>query len=59
MLIQTTWTNDNPDTIYNRLATKLGREPSNAELIADVRRIKSEVQVDLAGKGKLAWQRRR
>ena len=31
--------NDNPNTIWNRLAAKLGREPTNAEAAAEVRRI--------------------
>lgn len=31
--------NDNPDTIWNRLAARLGREPTNAEAIAEVKRI--------------------
>jgi hypothetical protein len=32
-----TWTNQNPDTIWNRLAARLGRQPMRAE----VRRILS------------------
>ena len=39
MNITTTWRNDNPDTIWNRLAAKLGRTPTNAEVTAEVRRI--------------------
>lgn len=31
--------NDNPDTIFNRLAERLGREPTDAEATAEVRRI--------------------
>ncbi len=31
--------NDNPDTIWNRLAAKLGREPTVAEAVAEVKRI--------------------
>jgi len=31
--------NDNPDTIWNRLAARLGREPSEAEARDEVRRI--------------------
>lgn len=42
MNITTEWRNDNPNTIANRLAEKLGREPSNAELIAEVKRILGE-----------------
>ena len=37
-----TWTNNNPNTIWNRLAAKLGREPTNAEATAEVKRILSE-----------------
>lgn len=39
MKITTTWTNNNPDTIWNRLAVKLGREPTHAEAVAEVKRI--------------------
>lgn len=34
-------------TIYEALRDKLGREPTNAELKADVERIKSETVVEL------------
>ena len=57
--VTTTWHNDNPNTIWNRLAAKLGREPTNAEAAAEVKRILSEVTVDLAAKGKLRHQRGR
>ena len=36
--------NDNPNTIWNRLAAKLGREPTNAEAIAEVKRILAEAR---------------
>lgn len=39
MIIKTVWRNDNPSTIWNRLAARLGREPTNAEAAAEVRRI--------------------
>lgn len=39
LVITVTWTNRNPDTIWNRLAAKLGREPTNEEAGAEVRRI--------------------
>lgn len=39
MKITTTWTNNNPNTIWNRLAAKLGREPTNEEAKAEVKRI--------------------
>lgn len=38
-VVTLTVTNDNPDTIYNRLARELGRKPTNAECEAEVRRI--------------------
>lgn len=45
------------ETIYEALVRKLGRTPTNEELRADVDRIKQEALVDLAGKGKLKFQR--
>lgn len=57
--VTTTWTNRNPDTIYNRLAARLGREPTQQEVLADMRRITDGVLVDLATKGKLPHQRKR
>lgn len=39
MRVNITWTNRNPDTIWNRLAAKLGREPTHAEASAEVQRI--------------------
>jgi hypothetical protein len=44
-------------TIYEALAEKLGRTPTNAELKAEVERIKREAIVELAGRGKLRFQR--
>lgn len=41
MNIQTTFTNNNPKTIYNALKEELGREPSNEELKAKVKAILS------------------
>ena len=46
-------------TIYEALRAKLGREPSHAELCADVKRILAEVTIDMASKGKLRHQRKR
>lgn len=46
-------------TIYEALRDKLGREPTNKEIKADVRRINEEVIVDLATRGKLPHQRKR
>lgn len=59
MKITMTWRNDNPNTIWNVLARKLGREPTNAEAGAEVRRIFEEATIDLAGAGKLPHQRGR
>lgn len=56
--IRTTWRNDNPHTIWNVLARKLGRVPSNAEASAEVKRIMRAVTVDLAGQGRLPHQRK-
>lgn len=33
------WRNDNPNTVWNRLAKKLGREPTRREAEDEVRRI--------------------
>jgi len=46
-------------TIYEALIIKLGRDPTRQELKDDVKRILSEVTVDLATRGKLPHQRRR
>lgn len=39
MKVTITFHNANPNTIWNRLAAKLGREPTNAEAVAKVKRI--------------------
>jgi len=39
MRVTVTWANRNPTTIWNRLTVKLGREPTHAEAIAEVKRI--------------------
>jgi len=57
MIVTVTWRNDNPNTIWNVLARKLGREPTNAEAKAEIERIMQEAQIDLAGAGKLPYQR--
>lgn len=46
-------------TIYEVLRDKLGREPTNEELKADVKRILEEGTRELALKGKLPHQRKR
>ncbi len=45
-------------TIYEALYAKLGREPTNAELKADVKRILTEALIERAEQGKLKHQRR-
>lgn len=37
-----TVTNNNPNTIWNKLAARLGREPTNKEAADEVRRILRE-----------------
>lgn len=49
----------NPATIWNTLARKLGREPTDDEANAEVRRIREEALVAVATKGKLPHQRKR
>ena len=46
-------------TIYEALRAKLGREPSNEELKADVKRILNDGLIELASAGKLPYQRPR
>jgi hypothetical protein len=46
-----------PGSIWDVLAKRLGREPTNAEATAEVKRLLSENTVKLAGEGKLSWQR--
>lgn len=57
--VTTTWMNNNPDTIFNKLAAKLGRTPTDAEAAAEVRRILQENSQELAAKGKLWFQKKR
>jgi hypothetical protein len=40
--VTVTWHNDNPKTIWNQLAHRLGRPPTNAEAIEEVKRILRE-----------------
>lgn len=44
-------------TIYEALFAKLGREPTNAELKADVQRILTEGTIERAERGQLRHQR--
>lgn len=46
-------------TIYEALREKLGREPTHAEVKADVLRILQEGRVEMATDGKLPHQRKR
>lgn len=42
--ITVTWHNANPNTIWGKLAARLGREPTNAEAKAEVLRILREAR---------------
>lgn len=42
--IITTWHNPNPETIWNKLAKRLGRQPTNEEARQEVQRILSEAR---------------
>lgn len=44
-------------TVWEALAERLGREPTNKEACAEVKRILSEAHQELAGAGKLRYQR--
>ena len=44
MNVTTTWHNSNPNTVWNQLAAKLGRTPTDAEVTAEVRRILAEAR---------------
>ena len=59
MKITTTWTNTNPDTIWNKLALRLGREPTQEEACKEVKRILERAAIDAASEGKLLYQRKR
>lgn len=39
-----TWHNPNPNTIWNKLAAKLGRQPTHEEATAEVKRILLEAK---------------
>lgn len=57
MKVSITFTNRNPDSIWNKLAAKLGREPTHAEACMEVARIKQEAVAGLAVHGKMQHQR--
>lgn len=42
--VTTTWHNPNPNTVWNRLAARLGREPTTREATDEVRRILREAR---------------
>jgi len=48
--VAVTWHNANPNTIWNRLAARLGREPTNAEAKAEVLRILEESRIERASR---------
>lgn len=47
--INVTVHNDNPNTIYNKLKAKLGREPTSQEIKAEVHRILDEGRAEREG----------
>lgn len=57
MKVTTTFHNDNPNTVWNVLAIKLGRDPTNAEAAAEVKRILNEAHAEFADAGMLRHQR--
>lgn len=45
--VMVTWhPSKNPNTVWNRLADRLGRQPTNAEAAAEVRRIMAEATAE-------------
>jgi hypothetical protein len=46
-------------SVWEKLALRLGRQPTNAEAKAEVQRILDEGLIDLAEKGKLKHQKRK
>lgn len=46
-------------TIYEALRGRLGREPSNAEIKAELARIQDNTLIENATAGELSWQRKR
>jgi hypothetical protein len=48
MKINIKWHNAGPHTIWGKLAARLGREPTNAEAAAEIRRILIEAQGETA-----------
>lgn len=46
-------------TIYQKLAEKLGRNPTNAECKTECLRIMNDALIEAASKGKLSHQKKR
>lgn len=44
VIVTATWHNPNPNTVWNRLAARLGREPTTREATDEVRRILREAR---------------
>lgn len=57
--VNVTWHNANPNTIWGKLAARLGREPTNQEATDEVKRILDEALIERAEAGKLQHQKRR
>jgi hypothetical protein len=55
--VKVTWNNAGPHTVWGKLAERLGREPTNAEAAAEVKRIFDEAAIERAGKGQLWFQK--
>lgn len=49
MQIRITWNSRSPDTIWHRLAARLGREPTEEEARVEVRRILAEGTAERKG----------
>lgn len=58
MKLTVTVTNRNPNTIWNKLAAKLGRNPTNEECKAEIHRILESATIERATNGKLPHQRK-
>ena len=41
--VTTTWHNPNPNTVWNKLAARLGREPTDEEIRTEINRIMQKV----------------
>lgn len=54
-----TWHGSGRPTIHTALRDRLGREPTQCELIAEVKRILEECHTERATAGKLPHQRKR